>query len=68
MSQCAFEAVKRCFGERERRLLGLLSQCAFEAVKRCFGALLPGRDAVPGYVGSIQTFGSRANFHTSTRS
>ena len=49
---------------RERRLLGLLSRCAYEAVRRAYGAYLEDRTVVPGFVASIQTFGSfAANFH-----
>jgi hypothetical protein len=55
--------VLRGLFERERRLLGLLSRCAFEAVTRCYRAALGRSAGVPGYVGSIQTFGGRANFH-----
>ena len=50
--------------QRERRLLGLLSRCAYEAVRRAFAAYLEDRQAIPGFVASIQTFGSyAANFH-----
>jgi hypothetical protein len=49
---------------RERRLLGLLSRCAYEAVRQAYGAYLEDRTVVPGFVASIQTFGSlAANFH-----
>lgn len=49
---------------RERRLLGLLSRCAYDAVRRAYGAYLEDRTVVPGFVSSIQTFGSfAANFH-----
>lgn len=49
--------------ERDRRLLGLLARCAYEAVRTCFQEILGPRDAVPGFVASLQTFGSFANFH-----
>jgi len=50
--------------QRERRLLGLLPRCAYEAVRRAFAAYLEDRRAIPGFVASIQTFGSyAANFH-----
>jgi hypothetical protein len=48
---------------RERRLLGLLARCAYRAVKACLRAALGRTDGVPGFVASIQTFGSGANFH-----
>ena len=48
----------------ERRLLGLLSRCAYEAARRAYGVYLEDRRVVPGFVSSIQTFGSFvANFH-----
>ena len=50
--------------QRERTLLGLLSRCAYDAVRRAFATYLEDRHAVPGFVASIQTFGSfAANFH-----
>jgi hypothetical protein len=50
--------------ERERRLLGLLVRSAYDAVKTCFQEILGRRDALPGFVAAIQTFGSfAANFH-----
>ena len=57
------KVLRGLFG-RERRLLGLLSRCAYEAVRRAYGAYLEDRTVVPGFVASIQTFGSfAANFH-----
>ena len=52
--------------ERERSLLGLLARTAYETLRRVLKAAADGqagRDAVPGVVASIQTFGSYANFH-----
>jgi len=49
--------------ERERKLLGLLPRCAFGAVRRLYQEHVSRRDAVPGMVASIQTFGSALNFH-----
>ena len=49
--------------ERERRLLSLLPRCAKDAVNKSFQAVLGRKDALPGMVVSIQTFGSFANFH-----
>ena len=54
--------------ERERSLLGLLARTAYETVRRVMMATGEGsnaapRDAVAGFVASIQTFGSYANFH-----
>ena len=46
---------------RERRLLGLLPRCAFRALSGCLRAALGRTDGVPGFVASIQTFGSAAN-------
>ena len=56
--------VLRGLFQRERRLLGLLSRCAYQAVRRAFATYLDDRRASPGFVASIQTFGSyAANFH-----
>lgn len=44
--------------ERDRRLLALLSRCAYETVRTCFQEVLGRTDAVPGFVASLQTFGS----------
>lgn len=49
--------------ERDRSLLGLLARCAYEAVKTCFQKILGRTDAVPGFLASLQTFGSFSNFH-----
>lgn len=56
--------VLRGLFDRERRLLTLLSQCSYEAVRRTFTAIVGDHAVVPGFVSSIQTFGSFAvNFH-----
>lgn len=55
--------VLRGLFQRERRLLGLLSRAAYETMRRTLATLLDDRDAAPGFVSSIQTFGSYANFH-----
>lgn len=55
--------VLRGLFERERRLLGLLSRAAYEATRRAFALQTGERQAVPGMVTSIQTFGSYMNFH-----
>ena len=49
--------------ERERALLGLLARAAYEALRRVMGAESGASGAVPGFVASIQTFGSCTNFH-----
>ena len=49
--------------ERERKLLGLLPQCAFRAVRLLYEEHFDRRDALPGMVASIQTFGSALNFN-----
>jgi len=49
--------------ERERKLLGLLPRCAFAAARRLYQGHFDRRDALPGMVASIQTFGSALNFH-----
>jgi len=52
--------------ERERSLLGLFARTAYETLRRVLKAACDGKagkDAVPGVVASIQTFGSYANFH-----
>ncbi len=48
--------------ERDRKLLGLLPRCAFGAVRLLYQEHFNRRDAVPGMVASIQTFGSALNF------
>jgi hypothetical protein len=56
--------VLRGLFERERSLLGLLSQTAYASVLKTFQALLDRKDARPGCVISLQTFGAYgANFH-----
>jgi hypothetical protein len=50
--------------ERERALLGLLARSAYEAVRKTVASALERKDAVPGFVGAIQTFGAFGpNFH-----
>ena len=49
--------------ERERKLLGLLPRCAFGAVRRLYQEHFSRRDALPGMVASIQTFGGVLNFN-----
>jgi len=49
--------------ERERKLLGLLPRCAFRAVRLLYQEHFARRDALPGMVASIQTFGSALNFN-----
>jgi hypothetical protein len=48
---------------RERRLLGILPRAAYETVKRGFGVLLGEAEGLPGFVASIQTFGSQAQWN-----
>ena len=48
---------------RERRLLGLLPRCAYETVRRVYQELHGTRDALPGMVASIQTFGSQLQWN-----
>ena len=55
--------VLRGLFERQRRLLGLITRAAYEAVRRVLAEVVGRRDAVPGFVARVQTFGSYANFH-----
>jgi len=48
---------------RERRLLGLLPRCAYETVRRVYQELHGTREALPGMVASIQTFGSQLQWN-----
>lgn len=48
---------------RDRRLLGLLSRCAFRAVRILYEADVDRKDARPGGVASIQTFGAALQWH-----
>ena len=48
----------RALFRRERRLLGLLSRSAYEAVRLCLCQLFARNDVRPGFVASLQTFGS----------
>ena len=44
--------------------LGILSRCAYRALRQHMQEALGVPDAVPGFVGSLQTFGSHAvNWH-----
>jgi hypothetical protein len=45
------------------RFLGKLSQSAYQSLKEFFQKTLNGKEAVPGVVVSIQTFGDLVNFH-----
>lgn len=49
--------------ERDRRLLSILSRSAAHAMRAGVQAALGRRDALPGIVASIQTFGSFGNWH-----
>ncbi len=50
--------------ERERKLLGLVARSAYEAVRKSVAAAVGRKDAVPGFVASIQTFGAYGpSFH-----
>ncbi len=49
--------------ERDRRLLSILCRSAYDALRFCLQAGLGRRDALPGVVASIQTFGSFGNWH-----
>jgi hypothetical protein len=50
--------------QRDRRLLGILSRAAYEATRKVMQDELGTRSAVPGFVASLQTFGSyAANWH-----
>jgi hypothetical protein len=46
-----------------RKLLGKLSQCGYAALKEAYQHSLKNKDAFPGVVMSIQTFGDLVNFH-----
>jgi Putative transposase/Transposase zinc-binding domain len=47
----------------DRKLLGKLSQCAYQSLKEFFQTTLNRKEAIPGVVVSIQTFGDLINFH-----
>jgi len=47
----------------DRKLLGKLSQCAYQCLKEFFQTTLNQKEAMPGVVISIQTFGDLVNFH-----
>lgn len=50
--------------QRDRRLLGILSRAAYQATRKVMQDELGTRTAVPGFVASLQTFGSyAANWH-----
>jgi hypothetical protein len=53
------KALRRLF-QRDRRLLGILSRSAYAALREWMQAELRRRDVVPGFVASLQTFGSYA--------
>jgi len=56
--------VLRGLFEREPALLGLLSQTAYASILKTFQALLGRKDARPGCVLSLQTYGAYgANFN-----
>jgi len=47
----------------DRKLLGKLSQCGYAALREVYQKSLKNKDACPGVVMSIQTFGDLVNFH-----
>ena len=53
----------RIFFRFDRKLLGGLARCAWETVRELAQTALDGRDAVPGMVAAIQTFGELVHFH-----
>jgi transposase-like protein len=53
----------RIYFKYDRKLLGKLSQCAYETVKEFFQEVVPDKEAVPGVILSIQTYGQELNFH-----
>jgi len=53
----------RALFARERSLLALLPRCAFAALRRHLRERAGRKDASPGFVASIQTFGSALPFH-----
>jgi len=53
----------RAYFRFDRRLLGKLSQCAYQPLKEFFQKTLNKKEAVPGTVISVQTFGDLVNFH-----
>ena len=53
----------RPFFLHERRLLGVLCRTAYRTLREILRATLGEPDVVPGVVASIQTFGSRVNWH-----
>ena len=59
----AIPKVLRRLFERDRRLLSLLSQAAWQALRACLQEAVGRRDALPGAVASIQTFGSFGNWN-----
>jgi hypothetical protein len=61
---CTIPKALRGLFQRDRRLLGILSRSAYRALVRVMQAELETREAVPGFVASLQTFGSfGANWH-----
>jgi len=55
------KALRRLF-QRDRRLLGILSRSAFRALREVICDELGRTDVVPGFVASLQTFGSFLNW------
>jgi hypothetical protein len=55
------KALRRLF-QRDRRLLGILSRAAFRALREVMHEELGRSDVVPGFVASLQTFGSFLNW------
>lgn len=48
----------RALFQRDRRLLGILSRAAYAALREVMQSALGRKDVVPGFVASLQTFGS----------
>jgi len=55
--------VLRGLFQRDRRLLGLLARCAHRAVRLLYQESAGRRDALPGMVASLQTFGASLAWH-----
>jgi hypothetical protein len=52
----------RVYFKHDRKLLGCLSQCFYETLREFFRQAVADRDAVPGVIVSIQTYGAELNF------
>ena len=52
----------RVYFKYDRKLLGLLSQCFYETLKEFFREATADKQAVPGCIVSIQTYGDEINF------